>query len=644
MIRIDGAGDGTVQASVDKQVEIKVEGYPGSVRIGIPDGFLTGGGGGVTDHQELTGREVPGSHPTVAITGLDAALSGKVPLAGGVMTGQLVMVDGSSVRNAIGPATLTVNGTPYAGTYYEIGSKKRFFVGTDDGAFKLATFNDAGTGETSKAMLYWRGSGDMSIGGKLTAPGGMDAGGSKVTGMISTGLLDVTDAAPVWYVDQRSAGLDAHLEAKCATVSVITLSGTPIIDGYQTVIGDRVLVRFQHNGSVAVGQGVANGIYIVAAGAWARAVDANSNGSLKPGSAIAIISGNTYANTLMVCQTRVSATPWAPGTDDNYWVIFTSRMVLQAGGGLILSGNTVSIVAADSSMAINADSVAVVSAPRWTAGRTIALTGDITGTSAVWDGSTNIAFATAITAGAIIDADINGSAAIAQSKVANLVADIGAKESSVNKGTIGGYAPLDSAAKVPSVNLPVYPTVITDHAALSGRSSADAHPTTAITGLDTALAGKEAVGAANSAVAAHAGASDPHIGYQKESDKGIASGYASLDAAIKVPLAQIPTGTTASTVALGDAAGVALAAHVAAVDPHIGYQKESDKGIASGYASLDATIKVPYAQIPTGTAASTIAIGNHAHTGVYWTLWSGTLAAYNAIGTKDANTLYCVTG
>ena len=311
---------------------------------------------------------------------------------------------------------------------------------------------------------------------------------------------------------------------------------------------------------------------------------------------------------------------------------------------MILSGNTVSIVAADSSMAINADSVAVVSAPRWTTGRTIALTGDITGTSAVWDGSTNLAFATAIGAGVIIDADVSGTAAIAQSKIAGLVTDIAAKESSANKGTVGGYAPLDSAAKVPSVNLPVYPTVITDHAALSGRSSADAHPTTAITGLDTALAGKEAVGVANSAVAAHAGASDPHVGYQKESDKGIASGYASLDGTIKVPLAQIPTGTTATTVALGDAAGAALAAHVGASDPHIGYQLESGKGAVSGYASLDATTKVPYAQIPTGAAASTVAIGNHAHTGVYWGLWSGTLAAYNAIGTKDANTMYAITG
>jgi len=42
----------------------------------------------------------------------------------------------------------------------------------------------------------------------------------------------------------------------------------------------------------------------------------------------------------------------------------------------------------------------------------------------------------------------------------------------------------------------------------------------------------------------------------------------------------------------------ALAAHEAASDPHIGYQKESEKGAASGYASLDGSGLVPVAQLP----------------------------------------------
>jgi hypothetical protein len=40
-----------------------------------------------------------------------------------------------------------------------------------------------------------------------------------------------------------------------------------------------------------------------------------------------------------------------------------------------------------------------------------------------------------------------------------------------------------------------------------------------------------------------------------------------------------------------------LTTHAAAADPHAGYQKESERGAASGYASLDATTKVPTAEL-----------------------------------------------
>lgn len=45
---------------------------------------------------------------------------------------------------------------------------------------------------------------------------------------------------------------------------------------------------------------------------------------------------------------------------------------------------------------------------------------------------------------------------------------------------------------------------------------------------------------ADSAVSTHAGAADPHTGYQKESEKGAANGYASLDGAGKVPVSELP--------------------------------------------------------------------------------------------------------
>jgi len=48
-------------------------------------------------------------------------------------------------------------------------------------------------------------------------------------------------------------------------------------------------------------------------------------------------------------------------------------------------------------------------------------------------------------------------------------------------------------------------------------------------------------------------------------------------------------------------------------DPHTQYQKESEKDAANGYAGLSASTKLAYSQMPTGTAASTVAIGNHEH-------------------------------
>lgn len=69
-----------------------------------------------------------------------------------------------------------------------------------------------------------------------------------------------------------------------------------------------------------------------------------------------------------------------------------------------------------------------------------------------------------------------------------------------------------------------------------------------------------------------------------------------------------------STIARDSEVTTAITNHEAAADPHTVYQKESEKGAASGYASLDGSTKVPIAEIPTGTTSSTVSLGNHTHT------------------------------
>jgi len=66
------------------------------------------------------------------------------------------------------------------------------------------------------------------------------------------------------------------------------------------------------------------------------------------------------------------------------------------------------------------------------------------------------------------------------------------------------------------------------------------HAESDITGLTSDLAAKATPADITAAVSAHEAASDPHAGYQRESEKAQANGYASLGADGKVPTAQLP--------------------------------------------------------------------------------------------------------
>lgn len=87
--------------------------------------------------------------------------------------------------------------------------------------------------------------------------------------------------------------------------------------------------------------------------------------------------------------------------------------------------------------------------------------------------------------------------------------------------------------------------------------------------------------------------------YQTRSEKGLASGYASLGADGKVPGGQLPA--------------------PGAIDLS-GYQTRAEEGIPGGYASLDGSGKVPSAQLPAGLAA-TIQTGTHSESGLDNASW-----------------------
>ncbi len=86
---------------------------------------------------------------------------------------------------------------------------------------------------------------------------------------------------------------------KVATVADMTTAmiGLPLIDGYQTLSGDRVLVRANTDPST-------NGIWVASLGAWCRAIDFTSSSAIMAGTQILVFHGAQFGGCIFVCQTQ----------------------------------------------------------------------------------------------------------------------------------------------------------------------------------------------------------------------------------------------------------------------------------------------------------------------------------------------------
>lgn len=104
------------------------------------------------------------------------------------------------------------------------------------------------------------------------------------------------EVGPVGPAGSGGSPTTWKISVRVATVGNITLSGIQTIDGVLLSANDRVLVRGQTAGAE-------NGIYVVAAGAWSRATDANtatstSLGWVGSGMTCYVSEGSLYADTL----------------------------------------------------------------------------------------------------------------------------------------------------------------------------------------------------------------------------------------------------------------------------------------------------------------------------------------------------------
>ncbi|CAH0319951.1 hypothetical protein SRABI89_05264 [Pseudomonas koreensis] len=115
------------------------------------------------------------------------------------------------------------------------------------------------------------------------------------TGNITLKIDPAVVLATREYVDSRLldelSRLDMKQSVRAATTANIALLGLQVLDGVSLNAGDRVLVK---NQTMAKD----NGPYVVAAGAWTRASDADSNAKVTPNMTLAVEVGATQADTI----------------------------------------------------------------------------------------------------------------------------------------------------------------------------------------------------------------------------------------------------------------------------------------------------------------------------------------------------------
>lgn len=157
-----------------------------------------------------------------------------------------------------------------------------------------------------------------------------------------------SDAANKTYVDSIASGIDSKASVKAASTANLTLSGTQTVDGIALVANDRVLVKDQ---TIATN----NGVYLVQAGAWTRPTDLDQYAEF-PSAYVWVEQGTANGDSGWVCTVDQGG---SLGSTPITWVQFSGAGQITAGAGLTKTGNSLDVVAGDTSLTVAADSVAV---------------------------------------------------------------------------------------------------------------------------------------------------------------------------------------------------------------------------------------------------------------------------------------------
>lgn len=148
------------------------------------------------------------------------------------------------------------------------------------------------------------------------------------------------------YADALAVGNRMKGNVVVATTANITLSAPQTIDGTGVIAGDRVLVKDQTDAKE-------NGIYVVAAGAWARSEDLDNNPSEEILNGVIVprvinsASGQELLSWYISSVGTGTDSVHQVGVDDIVFDIYTTSTQLSAGSGMNFNGNIVEVDLAD---------------------------------------------------------------------------------------------------------------------------------------------------------------------------------------------------------------------------------------------------------------------------------------------------------
>lgn len=167
----------------------------------------------------------------------------------------------------------------------------------------------------------------------LRALGGINLNAQRATNAADASAA--TDLVTLQQVQAYVRGLDWKDSVRAATTVNITLTAPQTIDGVSVIAGDRVLVKDQTTAS-------GNGIYVVAAGAWTRAVDADVSAEVTSGMATTVTEGTANGDKAFILTTN---DPITLGTTSlSFSQLGGGGAVYTASTGLTMVGNDVRVI------------------------------------------------------------------------------------------------------------------------------------------------------------------------------------------------------------------------------------------------------------------------------------------------------------